>query len=209
MAVLTRHIWRRQRGCSHLSVRSGPGRHAAVIVLAAFACVAISRAYAAAPAYGEYEVKAAFLCKFAKFVEWPEEALPREDTPIVIGVLGDDPFGTTLDKTVDGKTVKGRAIKTKRASSPKDLKECHIVFVCASEKARLKEIFVQFKTRNVLTVGETDGFTEKGGIIQFAVENKKIGLRISNKAGKRAGLKISSQLLKLDRDARARGQGKS
>jgi len=146
---------------------------------------------------GEYEVKAAFLFNFAKFVEWPADAFDDPKSPIVVGILGDDPFGSIIEKTVAGKTVREKEFVIKRSRRIEDVERCHILFVSSSEEARLREILDKVKNSNVLTVGDTEGFAGRGGIINLTKEQNKVRFEINVDAAKRAGLKISSKLLKL------------
>jgi hypothetical protein len=144
----------------------------------------------------EYQVKAAFLYNFVKFVEWPSEAFASETAPIVIGVLGDSPFGTDLEKMIKGKTINGRELAVRPVSMP-ELKLCQIVFICRSEKKRINEVFRALQGSSTLTVGELDRFTESGGMINFVMEGNKVRFEIKGDAAKQAGLKISSKLLSL------------
>ena len=145
----------------------------------------------------EYEIKAAFLYKFASFVEWPNKSFSSSNSPIVIGVLGQDPFGSVLDRTIEGKTIDGRRFAVKRAAESADLKTCHILFISSSERTSIKKILSDVKGASVLTVGDVEGLVERGVIINFNVANNKVGFEINVNAAKRAGLKISSKLLKL------------
>jgi hypothetical protein len=145
----------------------------------------------------EYQIKAAFLFNFAKFVEWPEEAFSEPNTPIVIGVLGKNPFGDDLERTVRGKTINGRSLTIKEFRSPTEARDCHILFISTSEKTRLPEVFESLQGASVLTVGETERFTEAGGMINFVLEGSKIRFQVNDAAAKSAGLKISSKLLSL------------
>ena len=150
----------------------------------------------------EYQVKAAFLYNFARFVEWPAGQPGEGGGPIVACVFGKDPFGATLDQTLEGKTVNGRAIVARRATGLAELKRCQIVFISASEKKRMAEILQSLASGGVLTVGETDHFGEHGGMVNFTREQNKVHLEINPEAAARAGLRISSQLLKLARVVR-------
>ena len=141
----------------------------------------------------EYEIKAAYLYNFIKYVDWPSYG----DT-ISIGVLGNDPFGTAL-APLNGKIVKGRRLVIKHLDSVRDAQQCQIIFVSSSEKQRLQEIFESLRSARVLTVGETQGFADGGGIINFIEENNKIRFEINADAARRTGLNISSELLKLAR----------
>ena len=165
-------------------------------------CVAAARPGPAAigPAAtgpAEYEVKAAFLYNFARFVEWPEA--PAGDGPFVITVLGRDPFGAALDDTLRGKTIGQRRIEIRRASRSEDLAGSRIGFISDSERDRLPAILKSLEASPVLTVGEMDEFAERGGVIRFRVEQDRVRLDINVAAAERARLRISSQLLKLAR----------
>ena len=143
----------------------------------------------------EYRVKAAFLYNFAKFTEWP-----AQDTgPIVLGVLGQDPFGAILDQTVEQKTINGRQVVIRRFSFVPLAKECHIVFVGTSEKARFAEILPKLASLGILTVGERRGFLQSGGMVEFVVEDNNVHFEINPETVRRAGIHVSSNLLKLSR----------
>ena len=145
----------------------------------------------------EYQLKAAFLLNFAKFVEWPPAAFAEATSPIVLGVLGENPFGNVLEQTIRGKTINNRPLVTRVFSSSAEATNCHILFISASEKARLPEILATLRTASVLTVGETDRFTESGGMINFVRQGNKTRFQINEAAAKNVGLKISSKLLSL------------
>ena len=146
----------------------------------------------------EYQVKAAFLFNFAKFVEWPAEAFPETNSPIVIGVLGKNVFGTDLEKTIRGKTVNNRHFEFKNFNSPTDATNCHILFISPSLKDNLPKIVDGLHNASVLTVSETEQFITAGGMINFIIaDNKTVRFQISDDAAKKAGLKISSKLLSL------------
>jgi hypothetical protein len=145
----------------------------------------------------EYQIKAAFIFNFAKFVEWPPAAFPKASSPIIVGVLGDNPFHDALEKTIRNKTVDEHPVVIREYRSAVDVTNCHILFICSSEKARLSQILKQLDGRSVLTVGEMPGFTETGGMINFVLEGTKIRFQINNDAANSAGLKISAKLLGL------------
>ena len=156
---------------------------------------------AESPAFNEYEVKAAFLFNFTQFVEWPPAAFATAASPIHIGVLGDDPFGELFDQTVRGEMVKNRTIVIKRARRVEDLTNCHVLFIAKSEKPRLVQIMSVVQGRPILTVSDLDQFNRRGGIINFFFEGNKVRFEINLAAAERAGLKISSKLLKLGKVA--------
>lgn len=145
----------------------------------------------------ESRLKAAFLFNFAKFVEWPPEAFAGKTAPLVIGVLGENPFGKDLEQTIQGKTVNDRPLQVKEYRSVAEATNCHILFICASEKKRLPEIFEALRGTAVLTVGETDRFIQAGGMINFVVEGNKIRFEIKDETARKVKLKISSKLLNL------------
>ena len=147
----------------------------------------------------EYAVKAAYIYNFAKFVEWPADAFARPDSPFVIGIIGKDPFGSVIDKAVQGKTIDGRSFTVVRLKLDQDLKQCQILFVSASEKDKISRLFSDLKGAPVLTVGETPQFASRGGIINFKIENGTVRFEINPDAAKRAHLTISSKLLSLAR----------
>ncbi len=132
---------------------------------------------------GEYDIKAAFLYNFIKFVEWPPKAFANDNSPIVVAILGDDPFGKTLDKIVSDKTVEGRKIVIKRYKKLSELENCHVLFVCISEKRQIEKILEKVKDWNSLTVGDMEKFTQYGGIINFTVDSNRVGFEINLEAG--------------------------
>jgi len=148
----------------------------------------------------EYLIKAGFIYNFAKFVEWPSAAFSQADSPIVIGVLGTDPFGNVLDRIVEGKKVGPRGFVVRRykwGKDVKDLKDCKILFVSSSERAHIDEILQSVKGFPILTVGETPGFAERGGVIRFTLEDNRVRFEVNVDAAHQADLNISSRLLTL------------
>jgi len=142
------------------------------------------------------QIEAVFLFNFTQFVEWPSEAFAEPRTPLVIGVLGEDPFGAFLDDTVRGETVNGRALSVQRYHSLEEIKTCHVLFISRSETERLKEALAALKGRSTLTVSDVEDFNRSGGMIQFATVENKIRLRINLEAARSAHLTISSKLLR-------------
>jgi hypothetical protein len=144
----------------------------------------------------EYQVKAAFLFNFAKFVSWPPHAFPDANTPFVIGVLGRDPFGSHLDDTVRGERINNRQLVVRRYHSAAEINNCHVLFISRSESDRLDQIVAALKNRTLLIVTDADG--GKGGvIIRFVTEGNRIRFKIDAEAAKSANLTISSKLLRL------------
>ena len=143
----------------------------------------------------EYQLKAAFLYNFAKFVEWPAESW-EAGKPFVVAVLGEDPFGPVLDVTMAGKSVQDHPVEVRRVSRPEDARGAHILFVSASERRRLDRV-LQHAGRGVLTVGDTDGFAARGVIINFRLAENRVRFEINSRRAEEAGLRLSSQILKL------------
>lgn len=162
----------------------------------------------------EYQIKAAFLYNFIKFVDWPKEKIADSNKPITIGIIGKYPFGKAFEP-VKNKKIGNRPVAIKHfkslsefdEASAKDkaslarmlkaLSKCRLLFVCSSEKKRLDEIIAAVQGCPVLTVGENAGFLETGGIINFLVEHKKVRFEINLIAAKKAKLKIRSKLMRL------------
>lgn len=145
----------------------------------------------------EYKIKAAFLYNFTQFVEWPDSAFPQPNANLVIGILGDDPFGAYLDETVKGEKVNDHLLLVKRFQNITDVNNCHILFVSASEKDELEHIFENLKTQPILTVGDDTNFTREGGMVRFLTAKNKTRIQINLQAAKQADLAISSKLLGL------------
>jgi len=150
----------------------------------------------------EYQVKAAFLYNFGKFVEWPAAVMPQGTSPIVVGVFGKNPFGAELEKLVRDKTINEHPIKIRQPQTPEDLRSCHMVFVSEEEGKRLPELLAALKGASVLTVGESQKFAELGGIINFVQEDGKLRFEINGDSAVSARLRISAQLLKLAKTVR-------
>lgn len=145
----------------------------------------------------EYQIKAAYLFNFAKFIQWPQGAFDDSKSPLFIGVLGENPFGEELERTIREKTLNGRSLTVKECRTLAEAKKCHVLFISSSEKMRLPGILNGLSGTHVLTVGEMDHFVESGGMISFFRETNKIRFEIKDEAAKKAGLKIDSKLLGL------------
>ena len=171
-------------------------RVACLLAMFTISPVALAELSAQTRSPREYEIKAAFLYNFALFIEWPEAAFGASTSPLVLCVLGDDPFGPALD-TVEGRTAEGRTIEVRRFDGLEDLDECHILFISSSEREWLADVVEFLGSSSVLTVGETDDFAERGGIINLTIVRNKVRFEINLEAGNRAGLRLSSQLLNL------------
>lgn len=168
-----------------------------VTMLLAFVSVAsISRAEPSPPR--EYQVKAAFLYTLLKFVEWPDGIAAGAPPPLCLAILGQDPFGDDLE-AVRGKIARGRTVVIRRYRRVEDVKECDLLFISASERGRLARILRQLQGSPILTVADQDGFCEAGGMINLVTARNRVAFEINVAAAQRAGLRISSQLLKLAR----------
>lgn len=144
----------------------------------------------------EYQVKAVFLFNFTQFVEWPADAFAHANAPLVIGVLGEDPFGAYLDETVRGERANGRPLTVERYRRIQEIGDCQVLFISRSETNQLDQILVSLAGKPVLTVSDGEGFTRRGGMIRLATIAGKIQLRINLQAAKAAQLTISSKLLR-------------
>jgi hypothetical protein len=149
----------------------------------------------------EPEVKAAFLYNFTKLVTWPQEAFTNKSAPLVIGVLGKDPFGKQLDDMLAGRSVGSRKVIAVRFKPTDALTNCHVLFISESERRRLDFIFAELRGKPILTVGDSRGFAEQG-MIELVKTNGTINLNINLTAANRAGLSLSSHLTRLDRTLR-------
>jgi len=210
MAVLTRRsnrLSRRQGAALHrcaaaVSVsRQQHGRLGKAIALLGILMCAVSwgwrPALAGVTVAREYQVKAIFLFNFVQFVTWPAAAFPDRRTPIIIGILGDDPFGPFLEDAVRGEVIDGRPLTIKRFQGVEEVIDSHILFISKSETGRLSQILAAVRGHNILTVGETEAFAHQGGVINFITVGNKVRYEINVEAAERAHLDISSKLLRL------------
>ena len=145
----------------------------------------------------EAQVKAVFLFNFAQFVDWPPEAIPDSQAPLIIGILGGDPFGDFLDATVRGEHRGARPFVVHRYQRVEDITRCDILFISRSAGDRPDEILSRLKNRPILTVSDADGFAERGGMIRFVTDRSRIRLQINPEAAEAAHLTISSKLLRV------------
>ena len=189
MALLK--IFSRSERPRNLKARRGPWPAALVMLLAVMPGLTAQ----AAPSR-EYQIKAVFLFNFTQFVEWPEQAFSEAQAPLVIGVLGEDPFGEILDETVRGEKLNNRPLVVRRYRRVEEITGCHVLFISRSETDRLESIFAALKGRSMLTVGDVESFARRGGMIRFVMENNRTRLKINVEAAKAVGLTISSKLLR-------------
>jgi len=147
----------------------------------------------------ESKLKAAFVLKFPLYIEWPKEAFASPTNAIVFGVLShaSDPFGKILENVLTGQTIDKRPVQVKQARNVAELLDCHVVFISASERDRLRTVLPRLRAKPILTVGDFDGFVTSGGMIGLKRKQSAMRFDINRQAAEAAGLKISSQLLKL------------
>lgn len=165
------------------------------IALVALVTTATQRA-APQTVFEEYHIKAAFLFKFAKFVEWPPQAYQADPSHQVFCVFGTDPFGPVLDQTLAGKLVNGRLAVVRRVRDPDELRRCQLVFV-AAEETLLPEILASLGSAPVLLVGDDPKFARRGGAIGFVLRQGYVRFAINPRAAQQMHLKIDAQLLDL------------
>lgn len=168
------------------------------LVALALAFSALCPRAALAQTSREYDLKAVLVYNFAQFVEWPASAFPSSTAPLVIGILGHDPFGRVLDDLVKQEPADRRRIVIERHRSLDTIGHCHILFIEAGEQRNFPRILAALRGRPVLTVGDFDDFALRGGMIRFLKNPAdKITLRINLEAARAAGLNISAQLLRV------------
>lgn len=146
---------------------------------------------------GEYALKAVFLYNFCRFIEWPKSAFTSPKDPIVIGVIGEDPFGSLLKEAVQGETQHGRAIQIEHYRRADAIGHCHLLFVSRSEAARTDAILAAVSGKSIVTVGETDAFLDKGGMIALTADRSHVRLHMNPAVLRAASLDVSSKLLRI------------
>lgn len=147
----------------------------------------------------EYEVKAGLMLVFLEYIEWPEGAFANEDSPIVVGILGDDPFGSVLERTFADQQVNGRTVQLRRSRHAEDFKRAHLVFVSRSERNRVAEVLAILDEGHAATLSEIRGFCRRGGLLNFYIEDKKVRFEANPSAAQRRSIGIGAQLLKRAR----------
>jgi hypothetical protein len=165
-------------------------------VILVWTLVAVPCLWAQGPKPTDYDVKAAYLYNFGRFVEWPDSVATKSDS-FNVCVLGQDPFGPALDATLAGETIGGKNVTARRISSPQEAVNCRILFMSSEEGSRLSKIMEALDRGSVLTVSDMPQFSQRGGMIQFVLEGKKVRFEVNLTAVQRAGLTLSSELLKV------------
>ncbi|MHB8503076.1 MAG: YfiR family protein [Candidatus Acidiferrales bacterium] len=181
-------------------------RGASALVLLAFALLLLPSISGQEGKTDEYRAKANFLAAFPNFMEWPADAFPSAQAPLLICVFGDFSFGTSLAETTRGASIRGRRIEIRWARKERDLRACHILFVSRSEGKRYARIFKAIQGASVLTVGETPDFLASGGAINFLFDADKLQFEVNMAAAKDAHVRISSNMLALARHVVSRAE---
>jgi uncharacterized protein DUF4154 len=146
---------------------------------------------------GEYELKAAMLYHLIQFVDWPSAAYPDPQAPHLLCVLGSDPFGNSLTSLASKQTLNDRPVQVRHVQNDPSVRACQVLYISSSERNHLGQILSNLQSANVLTVGEMSQFAARGGMVQFALQDKKVHFDINLDAASHSGLKISSRLLAL------------
>ena len=175
----------------------GSPRYRVSIVLVILFFLTPSSLPAQQPKASEFEVKAAYLYNFGRFVQWSAAAAASKGNSFAICVFGQDPFGALLDTTLSGESIEGKAVIAKRVSKAQDALDCRVLYISTSEGSRLKEILVVVDKAGVLTVSDIPQFSQRGGMIQFVVVANKIRFEVNLTSAQEAGLTLSSDLLKV------------
>lgn len=166
-------------------------------VLCAAAVLALGDVPVEAQVSREYQLKAVFLFNFVQFTEWPVSAFANEKSPIVIGIIGPDPFGSALETTIHDESIQGRSLVLEHYSHVADIKTCHILFITQPEIRHIDEIVKSVKEKPVLTVADGDSAASAAAIIRFTLQNNKVHFRINTEAARVANISLSSKLLRL------------
>jgi hypothetical protein len=145
----------------------------------------------------EYDVKAGMLLNFTRYVKWPNGTFAGPDSPVVIGILGSDPFGDIIDETVEGRTSDGRPVKISRFRSANDVKDCHLLFISYAERRRQRSYLSKLAGQPVLTVGESEGFLEAGGGINLLIVKDRVKFEVNRRDTLKVGIRVSSRILAL------------
>lgn len=145
----------------------------------------------------EYALKSVFLYNFCRFIDWPDSAFASPNEPFIIGIIGDDPFGSLLNEAIEGEKYHNRPIRIDHFRAPGDIKRCHLLFISHANAGRLDPVLAAVAGRSVLTVSETEDFLNRGGMITLTAEQNRIRLRINLGALESANLAVSSKLLRV------------
>lgn len=170
-------------------------KRAKIIAVAALSLMAPLQT--ATASQSEYALKAVFLYNFCRFIDWPESAFASPSEPFIIGIIGDDPFGSLLNEAIEGEKYHNRPIRIERYRTPAEIKRCHLLFISHVNAGRLDPILATVAGKSVVTVSETEDFLNRGGMITLTAEQNRIRLRINAEALHSANLAVSSKLLRV------------
>lgn len=149
------------------------------------------------PKPNEYQVKAAYLYNFGRFVKWPTKAAANNDGTFTICLLGQDPFGPVLDSTLAGESIDGKPLVIRRLTKPQEAADCRILFINSTEQKHLRDILVSLDKEAILTVSDMPDFSRRGGMIQFVLEGERVRFEVNLASAENASLTLSSELLKV------------
>jgi hypothetical protein len=155
----------------------------------------------------DYQVKAAYLYNFGRFVEWPVMVAATKGDSFTVCILGEDPFGSTLDATLAGEAIGGKHVVPKRISTPQESPGCQILFLSAAEAGRLNKVMEGLDKEAILTVSDIPQFLQRGGMIQFVMDGNRVRFEVNLAATQRVGLTLSSELLKVATAVRRNAAG--
>ncbi len=180
-----------------------PSRLRRLLSLAGACLLAVASVTAQNPTFTEYQVKAQYLSNFGRFVKkWSNRPMPSGDEPFDLCVLGQDPFGASLDAAVKGEDINGAPLNPRRVARAQDALGCRVLFISSAEGGQLAAILATLGGSPVLTVADIPDFVRQGGMIQFVMDGNKVKFEINLAASQRSGLSLSSDLLKVARGVR-------
>ena len=172
-------------------------RIAALCILASAIAASGAAPESQSQSKSEYALKAVFLYNFCRFIEWPKSEFASPADPIIIAVVGEDPFGHLLEEAVHDETVRGRSIQIQRYRNGDSIGHCHLLFISRSESRRVDGILAAVGGKSVVTVGETDAFIDRGGMIALTAERNRVRIHINPALLRAANLDVSSKLLRV------------
>jgi YfiR/HmsC-like len=172
-------------------------RLSATLVVVAWMSIGVAKLTGQQAKPGEYQVKAAYLYNFARFVEWPEKTAADASNGFTICVLGQNPFGGALSSTFANETINGKSVVARSIPDSSEAAKCRILFISASEGDRLRQILATVRDASVLTVSDLPQFSHSGGMVQFTMEGSHVRFEVNLAPAERAGLVLSSELLKV------------
>lgn len=183
----------------HAFIKNGSLATAVLRVLAAGVFLLAAPIWADDAASVANKVKAGFLFHFVRYLEWPSQCFSSKNAPIVVCIIGKDPIAADIKEALSGQMVESRPLSVRQITDEADKGECHVLYICASEKKRLDKILEAQKSRKVFTVSDLEHFEEEGGMIALRRDGQNIRFRINQKQAEKAGLKVSSKLLQLSK----------